>query len=588
MNKNTSILKLKNYLISDELNIRHRLMNIINISTVIAALSGMFYSIALNDGLISLIPTIFSVVSLILSFIILNVLKNPQLAGIILSCVCNGVLFPCMVFFSGGIHSGTPIWMMMGFIYNFLIITGAASYILTGIAIIIDGACFCVAYLHPEYVILMDSTKAEYIDVFLALVLTSLIFGIIFKYQTYVYEKQKNKLIIADSAKSELLANVSHEIRTPINSIIGMNEMILRKSTNSEITEYSRTIDSAGNTLLALINDLLDMSKIEAGKMILSETVYDLPKLLEGCINMVKVRAENKGLKLSLNMNPNLPCMLKGDDVRIIQMINNLLTNAIKYTDKGEVSLNADCTQSEEGFILDIGVTDTGRGISEEDKKNLFDSFTRIDIKRNRNIEGTGLGLTITKQFATMMNGSIEVDSSVGNGSTFTIHIPQQVVDKHNIGETENCSFTSEKEQYVELLHAPNAKLLIVDDVALNREIIQLLLEKTEIQIDQAEDGYKCLDMVKKNNYDIIFMDQMMPGIDGLETIKAIRQMDDNQNKDIPIILVTANAGLDKNMLLKEAGCNEYLTKPVDGKLLENTIFRFLPKEKIEILSQST
>ncbi len=574
--------KVEQLFISEQYELRHRIMNLVDVCITIALIVMCIYSLIVRMRIIVILPIVLTLAAVIISAYILNFKNNMQLSGIILSGVCNGIMFPFMFFVYGGIDSGIPIWMVFGLIYNMHILYGVASYILTVFTIAVDGMCFFMAYNYPNIVEPIDGDGIKTLSIYVTMILAALIFGVVFKYQTYLYNKKCAELEKADSAKSELLANVSHEIRTPINSILGMNEMILRKNKDEGVAGYARTIDSAGNTLLALINDLLDMSKIEAGRMELVETNYSLFELLNGCYNMVKTRAVDKGLQLKLEIDPSLPKGLIGDDVRIIQMINNLLTNAIKYTDSGEVVLKATYHKVPIGISLDICVSDTGRGIPKDEMNTLFDTFTRIDINRNRNIEGTGLGLTITKQFTEMMNGSIEVQSELNVGSEFTLHIPQKLADISPIGDYEALrSEKTGKEKYGEIFHAPEARLLIVDDVAMNRDIIELLLERTQIMIDKAQDGEECIEMVKKQKYNIIFMDQMMPQMDGLEATKKIRSMEGNPNKDIPIVLVTANVGLDRNKLYKETGCDEYLTKPVGGVELEKTLLRFLPEELV-------
>lgn len=574
--------KVEQLFISEQYELRHRIMNLVDVCITIALIVMCIYSLIVRMKIIVILPIVLTLAAVIFSAYILNFKNNTQLSGIILSGVCNGIMFPFMFFVYGGIDSGIPIWMVFGLIYNMHILYDATSYILTVFTIVVDGMCFFMAYNYPNIVEPIDNAGIKTLSIYATMILAALIFGVVFKYQTYLYNKKCAELEKADSAKSELLANVSHEIRTPINSILGMNEMILRKNKDEGVAGYARTIDSAGNTLLALINDLLDMSKIEAGRMELVETNYSLFELLNGCYNMVKTRAIDKGLQLKLEIDPSLPKGLIGDDVRIIQMINNLLTNAIKYTDSGEVVLKATYHKVPIGISLDVCVSDTGRGIPKDEMKTLFDTFTRIDINRNRNIEGTGLGLTITKQFTEMMNGSIEVQSELNVGSEFTLHIPQKLADISPIGDYESLrSEKTGKEKYGEIFHAPEARLLIVDDVAMNRDIIELLLERTQIMIDKAQDGEECIEMVKKQKYNIIFMDQMMPQMDGLEATKKIRSMEGNPNKDIPIVLVTANVGLDRNKLYKETGCDEYLTKPVGGVELEKTLLRFLPEELV-------
>ncbi len=387
----------------------------------------------------------------------------------------------------------------------------------------------------------------------------------------------------ANQAKSAFLSNMSHEIRTPINAIMGMNEMILRKAEKPEVVEYSQNIQFASKTLLSLVNSILDLSKIEFGKMELAEGEYKAEQLLYDCYMMVCSSANDKGLELLVKNNENLPSVLCGDEFRVRQVIINLLTNAIKYTKKGTVTLEFDGHIIEDGVLqLQVAVKDTGIGVKEEYIDKLFEAFQRMDLKKNKAIEGTGLGLAITKQLVELMGGTISVQSTYGTGSCFTVKVPQKIIDSQPMGgfQGDGKEGTKQTEVYQKQFEAPEASILVVDDVDMNLVVMKCLLKETKLQIDIARSGQECLQKVKEKRYDIIFMDHMMPEMDGVETLQHMMEMTDSLNIHTPVIALTANALAGVKDMYLQAGFVDYLSKPVEGCALESMIIKYLPKEK--------
>lgn len=391
----------------------------------------------------------------------------------------------------------------------------------------------------------------------------------------------------ANRAKSAFLANMSHEIRTPINAIIGMNEMILRESESEEITEYAGNIYSASISLLSLVSDVLDFSKIESDKLELVEVNYDVSSLVHDCCNMVRERAEKKGLELKVECNPMLPSRLAGDEVRIRQIIVNFLTNAVKYTEKGRIDFLVDYCIEGGKFALHVTVKDTGIGIKEENIGKLFKEFSRFDLERNRNIEGTGLGLAITGELVNRMHGRIEVESTYGEGSAFTVTIPQTVVDAAPTGDfmKHYRDISKSNMKYRQSFEAPDARVLVVDDIEINLKVFVNLLKKTKVAVDTALGGRICLSLVARRAYDIIFLDHMMPEMNGIDTLREIRKMQSPYNKDTPIIMLTANAIAGVKEQYLKIGFVDYLSKPVSGDKLEEMIIKYLPKEKVQKLA---
>ena len=379
-------------------------------------------------------------------------------------------------------------------------------------------------------------------------------------YAMGIKEEQHNAEA-ANEAKSLFLANMSHEIRTPINAILGMNEMILRENRNEQIEEYAKNVRSAGSSLLYLVNDVLDISKIESGKLEIMENIYDLSSFIHDCYNMVAEKAEKKGLELTVSCDSQLPSKLKGDVSRLRQVVTNILSNAAKYTEKGEIALSFDGHYQDGKMMLEINVQDTGIGIKKENMEKLFTQFTRFDMEKNRNIEGTGLGLSLAKRLTDLMQGKIEVQSIYGVGSSFTVTVPQQVVDTEPIGDFHQkySSIANKAGKYHQSFEAPDAKILVVDDAIVNLKVIVNLLKSTKIKVETASSGRQCLEMVSQIAYDLIFMDHMMPEMDGIETFAEMRKMKNSPNENTPVIMLTANAVTGVREQFLQVGFTDYL-----------------------------
>ena len=396
----------------------------------------------------------------------------------------------------------------------------------------------------------------------------------------------KEQIELADSAnkaKSEFLANMSHEIRTPINAVLGMNEMILREAKDEKIAEYSADIQTAGRTLLSLINSILDFSKIEDGKMEILEVTYDTAGMINGLVNSISERAKAKGLNLVVKVDAELPRSMKGDDVRLSQVIMNLLTNAVKYTEKGEVrfSVSRVKTEGKKADIL-VEVKDTGIGIREEDMEKLTQTFTRIDEKRNRNIEGTGLGMAIVTRLLDMMGSELKIESVYGLGSSFSFVISQEIADETPIGDYEErvrekyrTRSTDERPQM------KDAKVLLVDDYEMNLKVGRNLLNIYGIKPDLVNSGKDAIEAMKRKRYDIVFLDHMMPQMDGIETLKHLKN--NNLIKEGTVMIaLTANAVVGARESYLEAGFDDYLSKPIELKALGEMLIKHLPEELVK------
>ena len=388
----------------------------------------------------------------------------------------------------------------------------------------------------------------------------------------------------ASRARDVFLANMSHEIRTPINTMLGLNELILRESQDETIRGYALDIKQAGTILLSLVSDILDFSKLQSGKMELAEGTYDISSLLNDLINSVSIPLRKKKLRLSLDIASDIPYKLSGDEVHLRQIIGNLLSNAVKYTQTGTVTLRlAWEKQEKDTLLLKIAVEDTGVGVKEKDIARIFETFNRLDMEASRNEEGTGLGLAVTHQLVGMMGGKLEVKSEYGKGSVFSFAIPQKIINASPLGDFQEQYDKSVRNSisYREKFIAPLAKILVVDDNAMNLAVAQDLLRKTKLQIDVASSGGECLEMLKRKEYHLICMDHMMPVMDGVQTLHAIRELEDNPSRNIPVIALTANAVVGAKEFYLKAGFEDYLSKPIEPDKLEDILIQYLPKELV-------
>ena len=393
----------------------------------------------------------------------------------------------------------------------------------------------------------------------------------------------------AESARDVFLANMSHELRTPINTILGLNELIIRESHEDAIKEYALDIRHAGNILLTLISDILDFTKLEAGQMELSDGIYDISSLLNDLINGISIQLRKKKLDLELDIAQDIPYKLSGDEIHLRQIISNLLSNAVKYTDRGKVTLHLGWKKVDEDQIeLELAVKDTGVGIKENDISKLFGVFQRMDtVTRSKN-ESTGLGLAITNRLVKMMGGNLEVQSTFGKGSVFSFKVVQRVVDSAPLGDFEkqyNESLHSAK-NYKQKFIAPMGRVLVVDDNGMNLAVAQGLLKETRLQVDVANSGEECLELLKRKTYHVICLDHMMPVMDGVETLHEIRKLEGNPSVNTPVIALTANAVAGAKEFYLNEGFQDYLTKPIDADKFENMLIKYLPDNVVYLTKE--
>lgn len=637
------------YIVKDELDKKHRLANLLFAGGALVQIPIALVSFIINVDVRALILQALLAIACWTALHFIIKYPKSQVPVIVSLLIAIFLLLPSLYFFGGGRRSGTLPWMLFGGVCVWILLEGYARYILFVFDVITTSVCMYIEAVSPQTVRLLSNATEETIDTLTCYALVIMLVGVLIDYEIKLYQEKEDSLkqkekelqeanavleklneeyVNASAAKSNFLANMSHEIRTPINAILGMDEMILRECEDKDILSYANDIDSAGRQLLSLVNDILDFTKIESGKLELHPVEYELFSVMEDCYNIILLRAKRKELQVLVENDHTLPEYLLGDEVRIRQVVTNLLTNAVKYTRDGYVKLSFRYeTVSDEEITLIIEVKDTGIGIPKESLPDLFVEFKRIDELHNRNIEGTGLGLNIVKKLVEMMNGTIEVDSELGVGSTFTVKIPQLVVQNTPMGEFSDryrhkeylsddpykvkermqnglqyeveATVGEEEVTGASKLKAPKAdknknsftaegtRILVVDDVKMNRNVVRLLLKNTKMEIDLAESGEEALKYTMMKHYDLILMDHMMPDMDGIETFHNIQSQNMGLNNSTKVIVLTANAIQDaQDMYMKEGFCS-YITKPVKGEKLEEELIKYLPKDKVVLSEQN-
>lgn len=592
-------------------NVRTKGMRLVlfNVMVVVAVLGGVFSIIMAIASLLPVQPVPIFIVAIliaVLPFYLANYKGRLGVASNFMVIVSCFFLFPGIFFSQGGIESGMSSWFALGILFIFLLLDGVNFVVMLSLDAIVIIGCYWLSYKYPQLVHGQMLRASFFLDVVQSIFVTTVAVGLIVKVQAWMQKQQdsiveeKNKLLvevtqkakhaqreaeIANHSKSNFLANMSHEIRTPINTVLGMDEMILRETREDNTRSLAQDIRTSTESLLEIVNEILDFSRIESGKMELMADDYELCDVLHDTVTVFGLRAKEKGLYLHIHVDEKLPAMYRGDSLRLRQIINNIMSNAIKYTREGGINFSVTGHQEEDSEVLHFEIEDTGAGIREEDLHRLFEAFERIDEKTNRNIEGTGLGMAITANLLHMMDSNLQVRSVYGQGSTFYFDLKQRVKDWTPIGHfqvKDKKNADNSKEQHFTFL-APNVHVLLVDDNAMNRKVFCKLLKHTQIQIDEVDNGFTCLEMVKKRHYDIIFLDHMMPELDGVETFSYMQSMQENRCKDTPVIVLTANAIIGAKEQYMQIGFTDYLSKPIDSHRLENLIVEQLALHNIHV-----
>ncbi len=552
-----------------------------------------FYCIAVGQRkwVIGLIGIVFLITAVVAQWGF--TVKKVAISAAVITLIIDFIMMPAIFFFSGGGAGGSPIWFVAFSLYISLVMAGKQRVLFLIVNSATASACYALNIVHPEYMMVRSTGYANRSSLF-AVLIVSLACGIVVSYAVRAFDgeikrsdlrgKEIEKL---NKAQNQFFSNMSHEIRTPINTIIGLNEMILREDISEEVAEDAMNIQAASKMLLHLINDILDMSKIESGKMEITAVTYDTGAMLSELVGMLWIRAKEKGLEFHIDVDPMLPAQLIGDEVKIKQILINLLTNAIKYTREGSVTLSIQYQPQEGGMgLVTYSVSDTGMGLKKESIPHLFSAFRRVDEEKNRFIEGTGLGLSIVKQFVDLMGGTIRVNSVYMQGSTFIVELPQKAAADKQIGELnlELRHSMGHRRQYRQSFEAPDARILVVDDNSTNLLVVRKLLRDTRVNVETAESGKEALKMTLETQYHLIFMDHMMPEMDGIECLHEIRRQVGGLCRETKVVALTANAGSDTQALYVKEGFDGYLLKPVNGDELERELLRMLPRELIRVI----
>ncbi len=565
----------------EELEIQHKLLNLILSAAFVGGIVSLIVSIMIGLNITAIITIAFLIVVVGFSLWIANKKNKPQIAALTIVIAANMMIFPVMYFTSGGLFSGMPVWLVLGMIFSWLILTGKLCIVMYLLNAIVVVGCIVIEMEYPELVIPLENRNAVYWDMIQSMLIVTVIFGLIFKYQTYVYEKQKKQILKANQAKSEFLANMSHEVRTPINAILGYNEMIIKESGESQTVTNAMNVQAAGKILLSLVDDIFDYTIIEKEGLELKNEPYFVREILNDVFTYAKYCAEKKGLEIRFEVDGNIPQVLLGDSSRFMQILDNLISNGVKYTKEGyvEVTLKWENISDKQGRLF-VNIKDTGIGMKKEDVEKISDSFIRFDNQQTRNIQGIGLGLTKVTRLLKSMNSELLVESEFGKGSQFSFELMQEIKDNTPVGnfDKENDFSMLEHLEETEFV-APNARVLAVDDNQMNLELIKGMLKNTKMQIDTAMNGKEAIGLVKSGKYDIILMDHMMPVMDGIEALTQIKN--EKLCDDIPVIVLTANAVGDARKEYLEAGFDDYLSKPVLSGQLLAVIKKYLPEELV-------
>ena len=520
----------------------------------------------------------------------LSIRKGYIHAGATAIAVLLLVLFPFTFFTAGGFYSGVPEWFVLCFIYVCITLQGKRMAVFFALCASETLFCYGIAFYFPELAAINTQQRSFFESAF-SMVMVGMLTSVLLMFLNRMYEEenaltqqQKKEIEELNQAENHFFSSMSHEIRTPINTIIGLNELTLRGDIPDEVAENARNIQGASKLLLTLINDILDISKIKSGKMEIINTSYETGMLFSEIVNMIWIKAREKGLEFKLHIDPSIPSMLCGDEVRIKQILINLLNNAVKYTSEGSVTLSVRCERQGVNRVrVWYSVEDTGQGVKKENIPYLFNAFRRVDEEKNRHIEGTGLGLSIVHQLVELMDGEISVNSVYTKGSKFIVTLDQDIVDEKELGQftLDSRAKLHNEGVYQQSFEAPDAHVLVVDDNDMNLTVVTKLLAATKVQIDTASSGMECLKLTQNHHYDCILMDHMMPEMDGIQCLHALRVQPGGLCQDVPVVALTANAGSDNQLLYRKEGFSGYLAKPVSGALLEAAVLNILPKELV-------
>ncbi|MCR5784964.1 MAG: response regulator [Eubacterium sp.] len=550
------------------------LFKILGTAGILISIVGALQSLFTAGDYISSLINVGAALASVCLLIFVDRTKKYIIGYLITSVGIFMFLFGWLFLEMGGLYGSMPYFFMFGIVFTLMMYRGLLLYIVEMVQIMFYVWLCYFSFLNPQYVKAFETEKDQIADQIAGILLSSLGIGMIFIMYIWEYRKQQRIALESSRAKSVLLANISHEIRTPINMLLGMNEMILRESENTQINEYAQNVDNAGRQLLFLVNQFLDLTRIDMGKEEMFYEDFSFPEIINSLQVFYSKEAGKKGIEFVFEDDRSIPVYIYGDKRKLSQILSNLLSNAVKYTSEGLIVFSVKMlSKDDNGCLIHFEVSDTGMGITEKDQKKIFESFERSDIIRNRSIEGTGLGLAISSKLAEMMNTEIKVKSTYGEGSVFWFDLYM-----------ENGSHAADVMAQQETFIAPEARILAVDDNNMNLVVLKALLKRTMIKVDFAESAAEGCEMYQKKDYDLVFMDYMMPEIDGIEAMKMLRRIDEKRKKKVPIVVLTADATPQMKEIFLKEGFDDYLLKPVESDLLEKSLMKNLPKNLVTVV----
>ena len=602
MEKRLSLHKFHERFFNNELPLELVIFNIITLCGMV----GGFLSLPVKHSRFSmpLLQIIAILISLGFAFVALyiaNFKGKLRFAAIMLTYSVTIILFPVFFFTGGGLESGIGSWFLLGMLFSVMLLDGIDFFLMILLDSVVIIICYLTQHYHPEFIAPLNDRKAVIIDTVFTLFIAFFAIGFVVYYQRRVYQriqdatenanddlvmmtvqaqKAQEDAVRSSEAKSTFLSNMSHEIRTPINNIVGMNEMILRETSDAKVEEYALDIQRSSQSLMRLLNEIMDISFIEQGRMLVDENEYSFVEFIYDIVSGTKFKIKDKKFDFITSIAANIPVKLIGDDLKLRQVLDNILNNAVKFTTDGSVTLSVSCVREDDNVAeMTFSVADTGVGIKPADLERVFNSYESTDITRGRG-EGAGLGMTISQSLVKLMGGEIQVSSTYGKGSTFFFTVRQKIADVEPIGDYENrVNNLSYSYEHANSFIAPDAKILVVDDNAMNRKVFGSLLREMEVQIREAASGMEAIALVQEEHYDIIFLDHMMPAMDGVETLEKMQELDGNMCKDVPVVALTANAISGAKEMYLELGFNDYLSKPIVPEQLNKLIKQYLSED---------
>lgn len=567
----------------EQYDIQHRLLNIILVVGILGIVFACLVSTLMHQNAYSIILSYVCLVLFCLIFWIANRLKRSQLAIIIFAILFDNIILPILFITSGGIESGMPLWYIMGLIFPFLLIKGRSCITVFVISITEFIVLIVYTYYHPEIIMKMASIKMVLFDVIVTMIAVVVVFASIFRYQTHIYQKQQKAIIKsireaneAIKQKQDFISNVSHDIRTPMDSIIGFTELAKKNLDNPEkLADSLEKISRASGHLLNLVNEVLDMSKITSGKTVIEEELCSIHSIIDNVCQIMQNEIDQKKLKIELDYSMLDDDVLSCDKIRLNQILLNLLSNAVKYSYEGgkiTISVIQLSSDDESKIVNEFHIKDEGCGMTPEFMDHVFEPFAR-DKSSPVSAEGTGLGLTICKSLAEIMGGDIEVLSELGKGSEFTLIVPLSIPSLLEI----------EEEQDIVVYDFKGRRILVVEDDVLNREILVEALREEGFVVDEAIDGSFAIEKLRDNDpgtYELVIMDLQMPVMDGFETAKIIRNFKNPEVAEIPIVALTADALPEEKNQAFSSGFNAYLVKPIDMLAMLKVLMLFFRENK--------